>query len=262
MKTEKQVLYLLIVGAILIVISPFILTRSLGIIEFTGTGEIGDTIGGITSPIASIIGSILVYYALKAQIDANAIIQKQLTDQKSADYERKIVDYLTNLLNIIREEINGFEYVETTTERSSNEGEKITETLIKGSDAIYKFLDLYLLVRYRDNNNHMDEIDHIKRLKYLLILIEKFLQNAIKEPISEKDKEYLISILRYIYETKIKLHFDFQKNSPESGLTYRKEDVEDELFIINNSINFLLDNQLAPIFHSISKINLPTKTYP
>lgn len=241
MKPEKQVLYLLIVGVILILFSPFILTRSLGIIEFSGTGEIGDTIGGITAPIASIIGSILVYYALKAQIDANAIVQKQLNVQKNADYERKIVDYLTNLLSMIREEINGFEYLETK-RKINKEGEKKTESLIKGSDAIFKFLDLYLFKRYRDNENLLYQIDHIKRLKYLLILIEKFLQNVIEEPISEKDKEYLISILRYIYKTKIKPHFDYQKNWSESGLKFRKEEGEDELFILNNSINFLLDN--------------------
>jgi hypothetical protein len=52
-------------------------------LDFTQTGQIGDTIGGITAPMANLLGAILVYLALKAQIEANLILKKQLDDEKS-----------------------------------------------------------------------------------------------------------------------------------------------------------------------------------
>lgn len=41
-------------------------------------GVVGDAIGGITNPISQLIGSILLYLALKAQLSANGIVQNQI----------------------------------------------------------------------------------------------------------------------------------------------------------------------------------------
>ena len=41
-------------------------------------GVVGDMIGGITNPISQLIGSILLYLALKAQLSANGIVQNQI----------------------------------------------------------------------------------------------------------------------------------------------------------------------------------------
>ena len=41
---------ILIIGIILVLISPIILTRDFGLFNFNNTGAIGDTIGGLTSP--------------------------------------------------------------------------------------------------------------------------------------------------------------------------------------------------------------------
>lgn len=67
---------LLTTGTILILFgSTYIFTRPaiFDIFNFSKTGEIGDTIGGITSPIINIIGSILIYVSFKSQINANKI---------------------------------------------------------------------------------------------------------------------------------------------------------------------------------------------
>ena len=67
----KRIELLLFFGIFLMIISPWILTRSFGFIDFQNTGEIGSTIGGITAPITGLIGALLIYYALIAQRDAN-----------------------------------------------------------------------------------------------------------------------------------------------------------------------------------------------
>ena len=149
MTTEKQIRIILIIGILFTIISPFIFTISMGFLDFSNTGSIGDTIGGITSPTVGLIGAILVYYALKAQIDANVIIQKQLNEQKSSEYDKKIVTYLNAQLNMIREDINDFEFIEST-EKTKNE-EKIKElTTYKGSEAIRKYLELINTYKNKD----------------------------------------------------------------------------------------------------------------
>ena len=66
------------------------------------TGVIGDTIGGITAPFINFFGAILVYLALKEQIKANDLIQKQFDIQNKLKNEEllfeKTYDILTNLI--------------------------------------------------------------------------------------------------------------------------------------------------------------------
>jgi hypothetical protein len=78
-KTKKRARILILVGTILIAITPFLLTHDsfLESLDFTETGPIGDTIGGITAPFVNLLGAILVYFALIAQIDANELVRKQ-----------------------------------------------------------------------------------------------------------------------------------------------------------------------------------------
>ncbi len=56
--------FIIAAGIILVAFFPYWFTRQ-GSINFTKTGEIGDTIGGITAPLTSLIGSILVFLLKK-----------------------------------------------------------------------------------------------------------------------------------------------------------------------------------------------------
>jgi hypothetical protein len=82
-KTNIKVL-LVISGVLLILTSPWIFVQ---LHEFEKTGDIGDTIGGITSPFVGLLGAIFVYYALREQIKANDMTVKQFADQ---DKDNKI----------------------------------------------------------------------------------------------------------------------------------------------------------------------------
>lgn len=57
---------MLAIGILLMIINPWLLTRSLGWVDFSKTGEIGDTVGGITAPIVNLMGAVLVYFAFTA----------------------------------------------------------------------------------------------------------------------------------------------------------------------------------------------------
>ena len=73
-KEARTTLLILIIGIALTIVAAWLLIQDWSAIKFINTGQIGDTIGGITSPIFYLIGSILVYKALQAQIIANKII--------------------------------------------------------------------------------------------------------------------------------------------------------------------------------------------
>lgn len=90
MKNKKSVNRLIRNGLIICLIlsvfsffAPLILTEeSISFVSFKGKGEIGDTIGGITAPFIGLVSAILVYLALKAQIEANLQVSSQFQLQK------------------------------------------------------------------------------------------------------------------------------------------------------------------------------------
>ena len=87
--------YLAIAAFIIIVaacIAPWLLTRS-GSVDFTATGEIGDTIGGTMSPFVGIAGVLMTFVAFMMQVRANEIQREQLGKSFSLkEMESKIED--------------------------------------------------------------------------------------------------------------------------------------------------------------------------
>ena len=86
--------FILILSCIAFVLSmPALLTGTwLNKISFDNTGQIGDTIGGITAPFISLISGLLVYYSFRAQIEANRL----LSEQYMADKTTREIDEMCN----------------------------------------------------------------------------------------------------------------------------------------------------------------------
>lgn len=80
---------------VVIFLFPLLLVHDFGLVSFMDTGQIGDTIGGITAPFLSFFGAILIYSALKAQVDANNQIQQQFKVQQFESQFYKMVDLHT-----------------------------------------------------------------------------------------------------------------------------------------------------------------------
>jgi len=60
---DKEKYWFIGIGVFILSI-PIVLTQFPAVISFNNTGEIGDTIGGITAPFLSFFGAILVYLVL------------------------------------------------------------------------------------------------------------------------------------------------------------------------------------------------------
>lgn len=102
---------ILSIGIIGVLCSPFVFTRSIGLISFTETGQIGDTIGGLTAPVVGLVSSILVYLALLSQVEANAIVQGQINDQREAGEKQKNFDSLIEIYRQIKDDLDTFNVV-------------------------------------------------------------------------------------------------------------------------------------------------------
>lgn len=95
--SEKKKSYIgwYVVASIIVIFAfgaPYIFTRK-GIIDFTETGQIGDTIGGTMGPFIAIAGVIVTFLAFLMQKKANDIISEQHEDDKKREGERLRNEY-------------------------------------------------------------------------------------------------------------------------------------------------------------------------
>lgn len=94
---KKIIIIMIAIGIVFALIAPFVFTRTgLAYLDFRETGQIGDTIGGITAPIIGILSVILLFYTLWEQIVFNK-------KQKEISSNEQFKTTFFNLLQVQRE---------------------------------------------------------------------------------------------------------------------------------------------------------------
>lgn len=96
---NKQALWVLIVGVLLVFFLPFIFTRSWGLLVLTETGSIGDSIGGMTAPAIGLMSAALIFLSFKAQIRMNERQWNEIKKQqniKSNDFAIEMANEITS----------------------------------------------------------------------------------------------------------------------------------------------------------------------
>lgn len=205
----RIILIIFLIGIALVVFAPLLFTRNWTNFSFIDTGQIGDTIGGITAPITSLIGSFLLYFTLKAQIDANEQINQQISEQKTSELYSKKLIYINEQINLIREEINEFQEIErknaTINKRSPfNLGSTNVEHLnIKGPDALDYYLKRYCIKGGHDYFQELHISAKIVNVYNLLKLIEETANLIFNEGLDKTDKIRLTNSLSYHFFSKI-----------------------------------------------------------
>ena len=132
---------------------------------FKGTGEIGDTIGGIMGPFVAIIAAFLTFIAFLIQYDANELQKKELERQKKIRQREEFEVKLYKMLDEHKDNVN-----------------HITAGELRGRDAIPELLGelayIYSCVHFVLNSLHeKKEFHHTqgdlgKVLQYLESLYE------------------------------------------------------------------------------------------
>lgn len=190
------------IGIVIILSAPFLLTREYfwEKFNFSETGQIGDTIGGITAPFLNLIGAFLVFYALKAQVKANELIQIQIdkeNDEKECENETQ---NLNQLYSYLTDNINSFQFKSLPFEDLRNINEKDIQETHYGGDA---FFCLFSQIRCHyhgsdyDLKNNQSVSELLSILQVMDILLEK-LRNS-----KSKNKEILTTLTKHLFEYKV-----------------------------------------------------------
>ncbi len=93
-------------GALLILIaaSPILFSQFSTYFSFENTGEIGDTVGGITAPFVNLLAAYLIYKSFTAQIRANQQQRDDHKEQMEQLNKEHNFNYITNLFSLIKDD--------------------------------------------------------------------------------------------------------------------------------------------------------------
>ncbi|NRT17169.1 multisubunit Na+/H+ antiporter MnhB subunit [Flavobacterium sp. 28A] len=87
-KDNVDTIGIIVIILIIVFLVPYLFTLSVfKEYNFSETGQIGDTIGGLTSPFINGIGAILVYIAFKEQKKSNDILTEEINNEKRKELE-------------------------------------------------------------------------------------------------------------------------------------------------------------------------------
>ena len=241
------------------------------------TGVIGDTIGGVTAPFINFLAAILVYLALKAQIEANNKIQKHFEIERKEKSERLIFEEVIKELDLIKNRIENFELEDSdeninkgthsfliAMEASLFEVRRKTRNELEYEVFNGIFRDFIFLLNLF-NDNVYQELSFIKivnlRVDNILNLFETENFERINKPYSfstfknsywklnpEGMFDELVNFFNAVLNIKKKLEIRNEINSYEATLKWLNKIVEDrrkiEYFKSKNGINKDLRNRL------------------
>lgn len=133
----RQIFWIFLISIVLICLLPLLLTQ-FPIIDFTNTGEIGDTIGGIMGPFVAIVASFLTFLAFLMQYQANEIQKKELKRQATVHDKEQFESKLYQMLEVYNQNVKRLRAGEL-------EGKKAIPELLS------EFHYIYRCVRYAYN---------------------------------------------------------------------------------------------------------------
>ena len=168
---------LFLFGSILAIISP----RIWPAYDLTDTGQIGDTIGGITSPFINLLGALLVFISFKEQNKANKIQSEQNS---------------FNLLHELFKELK-IEFSNLTFSTKKVNDSKI----YNGAKAQSVFIKI---LTSRIENKDFPKNSFFKEYLFLMGNITIFIDIVDESTATEKEKKYILRLFHFLYLAKIK----------------------------------------------------------
>ena len=192
---------ILILGLIILFIPPLLIKPSfLDFFSLGNENEIGDTLGGITSPFINSIAAILVFIAFKEQVNANNLIKEQQYFQHIQEQIYRLEDEYINLAEIsdnIERDISIMYDKRNITFGDSNPPKVIInhEDLNKVLYSTVIFQQTIDLINKLENNKEF--MQNKLKLLYLIIYRDNYLKiyRTLKSVIENSDSELQISEL-------------------------------------------------------------------
>lgn len=156
---RMDVIFLIVILFLIVVIVPYIFTLPVFNVYKSNqgsTGEIGDTIGGLTAPFINGIGAILVYLAFKEQVKST---------QQTRNLE--ISKIVNDRLNWLKSDPYDIVATESKIKECLGDGKVFEHTLNKAIYLLSEFEDIYDIAQ-----NNSDEKEVLsKQIQYLYRII-------------------------------------------------------------------------------------------
>lgn len=194
-----------------ILLSLFLFTRPAfsRIWDFTETGQIGDTIGGITAPIIGLIAAILVFYSFQEQVKANNIQTKALEDEKLLNASTSVFDKHLAQFTEIKNQLNNLEFVVVYSAYQDYTGAFVQpfHIIYKGINALNEYV-----LRIEPKAQNIPGINsqnyHIGgaslSFQFILFSIENLIESVEKQVLIMEDKRFIMNSISLFYNGFVK----------------------------------------------------------
>lgn len=225
----------LILGVIGIIFLPLMLTFPAIISLFdysrSSTGNIGNTIGGITAPIIGLVTASLMYIAFRAQWEANKIQFRALKEAQKKNIENEAISMIWKLYDSSKSDIDS-NYFVSTRDKALNANTKIYQRRID-------------IIRFMTQLNEI-----FLQIRQFLIMVSGYENSIIK-------KEYLVIFTSQIRTLFTRLMPDYYHvSSNEFKDAVHKNWKDQYIFEYENLSKLLNDNfqELYKIFKDKNEI--------
>lgn len=184
--------WLILVGGMLCLIIP-LLAPLLPIQYMEKYSGVGDAIGGISGPFAQILGSIILFLALKAQTDANGILHEQIEKENKKEQLRHELNQLHELYQFVERNIRSFSYDQTKLVDG-----RLERGLLYSRRAIKCFIeDLERLEIDIHNDGDVLMYDGVKEIMSILNSVELFLDKLEKSGIDDYHRGFYKTLMQH-----------------------------------------------------------------
>lgn len=188
----KIAFWVIVVGSVFCLLLPLFLPL-LPLHYLKDYGEIGDAFGGISNPFVQILGSVVLFLALKAQIDANRILHQQIEKENTKEQLRHELDQLHELYMFVERNIKNFSY-----DQEKMIDGKTQMILLYSRRAIKCFIeDLESL----DVDIHKDDdilrFDGVKEIMSILYSVELFFNKIKDSEIAPYHKNFYKTLMQH-----------------------------------------------------------------
>jgi len=175
---SKNTGVLFLFTSVITLLAPYFLTQFSiwPYVDFSRTGSIGDTIGGITAPIINLFAAFLVYVAFREQIKANELQVKSLNSEKSHRKTESAFNVVLSELNWCSDEYDKVEYNGVKGTGAINELMKEKDNLSElswNTETTLMFQRVFILRNYLDKLVVL--IDNLDSDEYKAVLANKLL---------------------------------------------------------------------------------------
>jgi hypothetical protein len=188
---KKSKWFLFIGIVIIIVISPTFLTLPalFKFWDFSQSGQIGDTIGGITAPIINLLGAILVYLSFNEQIKANNLQRGSLDNEIKKNIEQRNYNSIIHDIDNLRADINDFRIFDANASQ--------------GMNALYEFQKTIANAKTKEALEQIVTTQPFFNFYFLIASTDNIFTTIKKNDINDDDKRTLMKKLIYLYSSKI-----------------------------------------------------------